>query len=299
MNKKKKRVTAGSVNTTIQYAVMFLPMLVLYVVFSMYPVIQGVFYSFTDWDGLGGFNFIGIKNYITLIHDFVVLRPLANTFIYAFWVTIFQNVMALALALALNQKFKTKNLLRTFIFVPVVLSSLIVGYLWSYLFVEPIAALGGKLGISAMQYNLVGNKSTALYTAVFVSVWKSVGHTMIIYLAGLMNIDSETREAAIVDGAKGFKMFRYITFPLIAPSFTINIVLVMEGAFKQYDLVFALTGGGPGNSSELLSQTIYRESFQYYRAGYGATMGVILALIIIILSLIELVGLRKREDNIG
>ncbi len=245
------------------------------------------------------FNFIGLQNYKTFFHDFVVLKPLYNTFIYAFWVTIIQNICALALALALNQKFKTKNLLRTFIFVPVVLSSLIVGYIWSYLFTEPIAMLGDMLGIEVMKYNLLGNKATSLAAGIFVSVWKGVGYTMVIYLAGLQNIDKEVKEAALVDGAKGFQHFRYVTFPLIAPSFTINIVLVMEGAFKQFDLIFALTGGGPGNSSELLSLTIYRESFEFYRAGYGTTMGVILALIIIVLSLFELVVLRKRENNIG
>lgn len=275
-------------------------MLILFLIFSTYPVIEGVFFSFTDWDGLNSkFNFIGLQNYKTFFHDFVVLKPLYNTFIYAFWVTIIQNICALALALALNQKFKTKNLLRTFIFVPVVLSSLIVGYIWSYLFTEPIAMLGDMLGIEVMKYNLLGNKATSLAAGIFVSVWKGVGYTMVIYLAGLQNIDKEVKEAALVDGAKGFQHFRYVTFPLIAPSFTINIVLVMEGAFKQFDLIFALTGGGPGNSSELLSLTIYRESFEFYRAGYGTTMGVILALIIIVLSLFELVVLRKRENNIG
>ncbi|RHP83113.1 sugar ABC transporter permease [Eisenbergiella sp. OF01-20] len=279
---------------------MFLPMLILFLIFSTYPVVEGVFFSFTDWDGLNPkFNFIGLQNYKTFFHDFVVLKPLYNTFIYAFWVTVIQNICALALALALNQKFKTKNLLRTFIFVPVVLSSLIVGYIWSYLFTEPIAMLGDMLGIEVMKYNLLGNKATSLAAGIFVSVWKGVGYTMVIYLAGLQNIDKEIKEAALVDGAKGFQHFRYITFPLIAPSFTINIVLVMEGAFKQFDLIFALTGGGPGNSSELLSLTIYRESFEFYRAGYGTTMGVILALIIIVLSLFELVVLRKRENNIG
>lgn len=296
---KRKKISVSALNI-LQYGIMFLPMLILFLIFSTYPVVEGVFFSFTDWDGLNPkFNFIGLQNYKTFFHDFVVLKPLYNTFIYAFWVTVIQNICALALALALNQKFKTKNLLRTFIFVPVVLSSLIVGYIWSYLFTEPIAMLGDMLGIEVMKYNLLGNKATSLAAGIFVSVWKGVGYTMVIYLAGLQNIDKEIKEAALVDGAKGFQHFRYITFPLIAPSFTINIVLVMEGAFKQFDLIFALTGGGPGNSSELLSLTIYRESFEFYRAGYGTTMGVILALIIIVLSLFELVVLRKRENNIG
>lgn len=297
--RQQRKIFSESGKNICQYAIMFLPMLILYLVFSTWPVVEGVFYSFTDWNGLNqNFNFIGLQNYKTFFSDFAVLKPLGNTFVFAFWVTILQNVFALALALALNQKFKTKNLLRTLIFIPVVLSSLIVGYIWSYLFTEPIAMLGGKLGIDAIKYNLLGNKATALAAGIFVSVWKGVGYTMVIYLAGLQNIDKEVKEAALVDGAKGFSHFRYITFPLIAPSFTINIVLVMEGAFKQFDLIFALTGGGPGNASELLSLTIYRESFEFYRAGYGTTMGVVLAAIIIGLSLFELIVLRRREDNV-
>ena len=299
MRKTSNKLTTGSWLERSQYLIMLLPMLILYLVFTVYPVIQGIFYSFTDWDGINSnFNMIGLDNYKNFFTDFVVLTPLKNTFIYAFFVTILQNICALALALALNQKIKTKNLLRTLIFIPVVLSALIVGYLWSYLFTEPIAQLGDFLGIEAMKYNLLGDPDTSLPAGIFVTVWKGVGYTMIIFLAGLQGVDQEIYEAAMVDGTKGFQRFRYITFPLIAPSFTINMVLVMEGAFKQFDLIFALTLGGPGNSSELLSLTIYRESFEYYRAGYGTTMGVILFLIIVILSLIELVGLRRREDKI-
>ena len=299
MRKTSNKLTTGSWLDRSQYLIMLLPMLILYLVFTVYPVIQGIFYSFTDWDGINSnFNMIGLDNYKNFFTDFVVLTPLKNTFIYAFFVTILQNICALTLALALNQKIKTKNLLRTLIFIPVVLSALIVGYLWSYLFTEPIAQLGDFLGIEAMKYNLLGDPDTSLPAGIFVTVWKGVGYTMIIYLAGLQGVDQEIYEAAMVDGTKGFQRFRYITFPLIAPSFTINMVLVMEGAFKQFDLIFALTLGGPGNSSELLSLTIYRESFEYYRAGYGTTMGVILFLIIVILSLIELVGLRRREDKI-
>lgn len=298
MNSAKHKLLRFNWDTS-QYVLMLLPMLIAYLVFTVYPVIGGIFYSFTNWNGIDpNFTIVGIDNYKTMLQDFVVLTPLKNSFVYAFLVTILQNVFALALAVAINREIKTKNLLRTLIFVPVVLSSLIVGYIWSYLFTEPLAKLGGALGIVEMKYNLLGNPKTALYTGVFVTIWKSVGYTMIIYIAALQGISQDVYEASLMDGATGFKKFRYITFPLIAPAFTINMVLVMEGAFKQFDLMFALTLGGPGNSSELLSLTIYRESFEFYRAGYGATMGVILFLIIVVLSIVELIGLRRREEII-
>lgn len=282
-----------------QYAIMIIPMLLLYIVFTVYPVLEGIFFSFTDWNGVNpDFNLIGLKNFTTIFQDTVVLTPLKNTFVYAFFVTIFQNIFALLFAFALNAKMRSKNILRTMLFIPVVLSALIVGYIWSYLFTEPLAQLGAKLGIEELQYNLLGNPKTAHATSIFVTVWKGVGYTMIIYIAALQGISREIYEAAAVDGATGFSRFRHILFPLIAPAFTINIVLVMEGAFKQFDLVYALTLGGPGNSSELISLTIYRESFEYYRAGYGTAMGVVLFLVIVILSFIQLFVLRRREENV-
>ncbi len=282
-----------------QLILMFLPMFVAYLIFTVYPVVQGIFYSFTDWNGFASnFHMIGLDNYKTLFTDYATIIPMKNTFIYAFLVTIIQNAIALLAAVVINRELHTKNLLRTLLFIPVVLSPLIVGYIWSYLFTDPIESVGRLLHIDALAYNILGNAAAALYVGVLVSVWKSLGYTMIIYIAALQGISREVYEASYIDGAAGFKKFRYITFPLIAPAFTINMVLVMESAFKQFDLMFALTGGGPGNSSQLISLTIYNESFQFYRAGYGTTMGVILFIIIVLLSLGELSWFRRREENI-
>jgi raffinose/stachyose/melibiose transport system permease protein len=282
-----------------QYFYMIVPALILFSIFLFYPVLGGIYYSFTDWNGVDpGHHFIGIQNYVTFFTDFYVLTPLKNSFIFAFVLTIVQNIVSLLLALALNKKLKTKNLLRTVIFIPVLLSSLMVGYLWNYLFTEPIALLGQLLHIEVMGNNLLGNAHTALYAAVFVSVWKMAGWNMVIYIAALQGIPTEIYEASELDGATGWKKFRYITFPLIAPAFTVNMVLTLERGFKEFDLLFSLTQGGPGNSSEIISLTIYRESFEYFRAGYGTTMGVILFLIIIIITLIQLKFLREREEDV-
>ena len=122
---------------------------------------------------------------------------------------------------------------------------------------------------------------------------------MVIYIAGLQNVDKSLHEAAIIDGASSWKRFWSVTFPLIAPAFTINMILSVERAFKEYDLIFALTGGGPGRASELLSMTIYNESFTNKRAGYGSALGVILFLIIVAITLIQLFALRRRENDIN
>jgi raffinose/stachyose/melibiose transport system permease protein len=228
------------------------------------------------WDGIAPtFQFVGLDNFRTLFQDFYVTRPMIQTFIYSFLITVFQNVLSLIMALALNQKLRTKGLLRTLWFIPVVIAPLIVGYIWSFLFTNPIAQMGKALGIEEMANNLLGSRHTALYAGVFVSMWRSAGYTMVIYIAAFQNIPLEIYEAAHVDGARGWRRFWNVTFPLIAPAFTINMVLTMERGFKEFDMMFTLTNGGPGNSSELISLTIYRETFEHFRAGYGSAMGVV------------------------
>ncbi|WP_274653354.1 carbohydrate ABC transporter permease [Paenibacillus humicola] len=288
----------GERNESFQYFILTIPAVVLFAVFMIYPVIGGIFYSLTDWNGIDmRFHFIGLSNYKTFFHDFYVLIPLRNSFVFAFLLTICQNIVSLLIAIALHRRLKTKNLLRTLLFLPVLLSPLMVGYLWSYLFTDPIAELGKALHLQTMANNYLGSAAASLYAAVFVNVWRMLGWTMVVYIAALQGIPGELYEAAEMDGAVGWRKFIYITSPLIIPAFTVNLVMTMERGFKEFDLLFSLTGGGPGNASEIMSLTIYREAFQNYRAGYGATLGVILFLIIVAITLIQLNILRRMEDN--
>lgn len=277
-----------------------LPALIFYFIFVIYPLFGGIYYSLTDWNGVdASFHLVGLKNYITLAGDKYVVEPLVNTFIYAFLSMILLNVLGLLLAVGLDRLAKGKNLFRALLFVPAVLSSLVVGYIFSFIFSEPIADLGQFLGIKAIANNVLGTKQYSLYMGVLVGAWKMAGWYMVIYIAGLQNIDQSLYEAADIDGATGWKKFRYVTFPLIAPAFTINMILSVERAFKEYDLMFALTGGGPGRSSELISLTIYGESFTNKRAGYGSALGVILFLIIVVITLFQMFVLRRRENDIN
>ncbi len=286
-------------NTYLEFLIV-LPALIFYFVFVIYPLLGGIYYSLTDWNGVAAtFKFIGLKNYFTLAGDKYVIEPLKNTFIYAFLSMILLNVLGLALAVGLDRIAKGKNVFRALFFVPAVLSSLVVGYIFSFIFSEPVSLLGKTWGIEVMANNLLGSKQFSLYMGVLVGAWKMAGWYMVIYIAGLQNIDQSLYEAADIDGATGWKKFRYVTFPLIAPAFTINMILSVERAFKEYDLMFALTGGGPGGSSELISLTIYGESFTNKRAGYGSALGVVLFLIILAITLFQMLVLRRRENDIN
>ena len=286
--------------TTLVEFMLVVPALALFILFVVYPLIGGIYYSFTSWNGIDiNIKFVGFKNYLSIFKDKYVLEPMANTFIFAFFSMILLNVLGLVFAVGLERLTRGKNLMRALLFVPAVLSSLVVGYIFKFIFGEPVAALGKILGSSVMANNLLGSKDYVLAMGILVATWKMAGWYMVIYIAGLQNIDQSLYEAADIDGATGWKKFRYVTFPLIAPAFTINMVLSVERAFKEYDLLFALTGGGPGRASELISMTIYNESFTNKRAGYGSALGVILFLIIVAITLFQMLVLRRRENDLN
>lgn len=275
------------------------PALVFYLVYVIYPLLGGLYYSLTDWNGISAdWNFIGLKNYINIFQDDYVLGPLKNTFIYAISTTILLNVLGLAMAIGAESVVRGRNIFRSLLFIPSVLSAIVVGFIFNFFFGNILSEVGEALNIPTLANNILGDKNWALVMAILVDAWKGAGWYMVIYIAGLQSIDQSLYEVAEIDGATSWQKFRSVTFPLLAPAFTINMVLAMERAFKQYDLVLALTGGGPGRASELVSMTIYNESFTNKRAGYGSALGVILFLIIVVITLFQMKILRRREDNV-
>ena len=275
-----------------------IPAIVLYLTFEIYPLLKGFYYSLTDWSGVSSsYSLVGIKNYIDIFHDKYVLNPLLNTFIFAFATTVILNILGVAMAVFVENLNRSKNFFRVFLYLPSVLSPLVVGFIFNFLFANSFEEIGKSIGWSAMSNNLLGDKRYALAMCIVVACWKSAGWYMVIYIAGLQGIDQSLYDAAMIDGATDWKKFKYVTFPLLAPAFTINMVLAVERAFKEYDLIFALTGGGPGRASEIVSLTIYNESFTNKRAGYGSALGVVLFIIIVAITMFEMRFLRKREDN--
>lgn len=288
----------GKRNATVIEFLLVAPALALYFVFVVYPLFGGIVYSMTDWDGVRrNFNFIGFQNYIDILHDSHVLEPLKNTFIYAFFNTVILNILGLLMAIGAESVRRGRNVFRALLYIPSVLSAILVGFVFNFIFDKSLGALGEQLGIEVMANNLLGSKSFVLAMGILVTSWKSAGWYMVVYIAGLNNIDQSLYDASSVDGVTGWKRFWYVTFPLLAPSFTINMVLAVERSFKQYDLMYALTGGGPGRASELISMTIYNESFTNKRAGFGTALGVVLFLIIVVITLFQMKVLRKREED--
>jgi len=283
----KKRVTT--------YYLMALPALILFFVFHTYPVLQGVFYSFTNWRGYGDFDFVGLSNYINVFKDDRAWGAYLFTFKFAIVSTILVNILSLFIAIGLNANIRFKNTLRAIYFIPNILSILIVGFIFNFIFGHLIPDIASTLGIDFLTKNILGDKNLAWLGIVIVAVWQATAFNTILYLAGLQTIPEDLYEASNLDGTNKWQDFKYITFPLIAPFFTINMVLAMKNFLMVFDQIMAMTGGGPGRATESISLLIYRGGFQGGEFAYQSANAVIYFFVIVIISVIQIRFLQQRE----
>jgi raffinose/stachyose/melibiose transport system permease protein len=277
------------------YFLMAIPALLLFFIFHTYPALQGVFYSFTDWRGYGDYVFVGLKNYMNVFKDDRALQAYLFTFKFAIVSTILVNIFSLLIAMGLNSKIKFHKTLRAIYFLPNILSILIIGYIFNFLFSQLIPDLADRLGIEALTTNILGNPDLAWIGIVIVAVWQAVAFNTILYLAGLVTIPSDVYEAASIDGANVWRKFWSITFPMIAPFFTINMVLAMKNFLMVFDQIVAMTGGGPGQATESISLLIYRGGFQGGEFAYQSANAVIYFIIIVAISVFQIRVLQRRE----
>jgi raffinose/stachyose/melibiose transport system permease protein len=277
------------------YMLIAIPAFILFFIFHTYPTLQGIFYSFTDWKGYGDWSFVGVKNYLNVFKDERALDAYGFTFKFAIISTILVNIFSLLVAMGLNGKIKFQKTLRAIYFLPYILSILIVGFIFNFIFTHFLPGIGESLGIEFLSKNILGDPKLAWLGIVLVAVWQSVAFNTILYLAGLVTISEDIYEAASIDGAGVWTKFWKITFPLIAPFFTINMVLAMKGFLMVFDQIVALTGGGPGKSTESISLLIYRGGFEGGEFAYQSANAVIYFIVIVVISIIQLKFLEKRE----
>ncbi|MFG6117894.1 carbohydrate ABC transporter permease [Thalassobacillus sp. B23F22_16] len=277
------------------YFWMTVPALILFFVFHTYPALQGIFYSFTDWRGYGDWDFVGFKNYFNVFQDDRAWHAYLFTFQFAVVSTILVNVFSLLVAIGLNSKIKFQKTLRAVYFLPNILSILIIGYIFNFIFTHFIPDIAESIGLNALSQNILGDPDLAWIGIVVVAVWQAVAFNTILYLAGLVTIQDDLYEAASIDGAGAWKKFWKITFPLIAPFFTINMVLAMKNFLMVFDHIIALTGGGPGQATESISLLIYRGGFEGGEFAYQSANAVIYFIIILVVSVVQIRILQKRE----
>lgn len=277
------------------YLVIVLPMLALFFTFHTFSFLKGIFYSFTDWKGYGTWEFVGLSNYLKLWSDSAIGDAYGFTFKYAICATILVNLLSLVLALALNAKIKCKNILKAIYFLPYMLSTLIVSFIFNFIFSSVLPQMGEAMGIGWMSTNILGQENIAWIGILVVGVWQAVAFNTIIYLSGLQTVDQDIYEASSIDGAGSFMTFRKITFPLIAPFFTINMVLCVKNFLMVFDQIIAMTNGGPGTSTQSISVLIYKQGFSGSRYAYQSANAVVFFIVVAAISLFQTKILEKRE----
>lgn len=276
---------------------MVVPAIILFALLHTLPVITGIVFSFTDYAGYGDWSFIGLGNYLALFQDDRIWAAYGFTFGIAIVATILTNIIALALALGLNAKIKARTFFRGVFFIPYVLAVLVVGYVFQYIFANSLPKI--LAGIPVFRDNILTNPDWAWVAIVFLTVWQSVAFSTIIYISGLQTIPPELYEAASLDGAGAWKRFVRITFPLIGPFFTINMVLSVKNFLQIFDPIVALTNGGPGTSTESITMLIYRGGFQGGEYGYQTANAVVYFIIIVLISIIQLRVLQRRDNDLS
>ncbi|MDF2960439.1 MAG: hypothetical protein K0S39_2174 [Paenibacillus sp.] len=284
---------------TLKYPYYFvLPALLIYLLLSVSPKLMGIYYSFTDWNiHVKQVAFIGLDNYKAMLADKEMVEAFKNTVVFSFFVTIFQNVCGLALALLLNAKLRMQNVLRTVFFLPYVIAPIITGYIFTALYHPDNGLVNAFLrltGLGFITQDWLNDPKYALFSVIVTDIWRLSGFAMVIYLAGLQIIPKDLTESAQIDGASYWQRFIHIMFPLLAPSFTVNLLLSMIGSMKVFELVMVLTRGGPGYATQVFN-TYILGAFSSGIYGYGTAVNVVLFLVITAIGIPVLVGLRRRE----
>ncbi|MCD9023642.1 carbohydrate ABC transporter permease [Cohnella silvisoli] len=285
--------------THITLACFLAPAVLIYSLLFLGPVLSSFYYSLTNWNGFTAtMGFVGLRNYRDMMDDAAFVAALKNTAVFAVWVVILQNALAIPLAIALDSGIRSKNVLRVIFFAPAVLSPLVVGYTWMYIFNPNSGLLNTflrSIGLPSWEQVWLGDPKFAMFCIITMVIWQFTGYSMVIYLANLQTIPSELYEAANIDGAGRWNKFLRITFPLLAPAMTINILLSTIGTLKAFDLIYVTTNGGPFHATETLTVLIFESAFKDNNFGYGTAIGVVMFLIIFVVSLLQLLVLRRRE----
>lgn len=278
-----------------QYLIMVLPGILIFTIGLIIPLFLSFRYSLTSWDGMSKEKtFIGIRNYIELLGDKEFRDAWWFTLRFTLWNTVIQNAAALLFAVALDAGIKAQKFYRAAFFIPCLISSIIVGFVWLKMYSNVLPAINDYLGTS-FNFGLLGDGKTVLAGLLIANNWQWIGYWMLIYLAGLQSVPSELYEAAKMDGAGAIKRFFHVTIPMLAPAITICVVGITTGSLKVYDLLVSSTKGGPGRASTSVIYQTYTTAINGRRYGYGSAMTVTLVVMLLVVAMIQVKGLRSKE----
>jgi len=303
---KKKGYAIGISNDRVFFLFLF-PSVFAFCMVIIIPFFMGIYYSFTNWNAMGGetvTSWVGLRNYIAIFQDITFLHSFIVTAAYAFFSIIILNVTAFFLALLVSNKLKFTGLYRAGFVLPNLIGGIILGYIWQFIFNNIIPAFGRAIGFTWLYENLfLGNRYLALLAIIIVGTWQYAGYLMMIYLAAIQSIPDSLIESADIDGVSYWQRLRHITFPLVAPAFTVSMFLTLVNSFKQFDVNYALTNGGPSGifmgrailTNQFLALNIYQTAFSYRQLSQGQAKAVIFFLVIAIIAIIQVRANKKKE----
>ncbi len=275
-----------------------LPALLFYIIFLVIPMIGGIIYSLTDWNGLSRqYDFVGIKNYIEAFSgDKYFMQATVFTLKYVVVMVILENVFAMLLAVMIESKVRLKSLLRTVFFAPNMISLIIGSLMWTFIFSKVLPSVAENTFLKFLDQSWIGNTNLSFYCIIAVSLWAGVGYYMVIYMAALQGVPKEIKEAALIDGVNPLQNFLHITLPLIYHAVTICSFLTLNASIKVFDVVYGLTRGGPGRATETFTFNIFSEAFaQNLRYGYASAKAIILFVIVLIIALVQVIVMKRKE----
>lgn len=271
------------------------PIFLAYVIVQLVPLVTGIYYSFTDWNGIDStVKWIGLKNYAVVFKDKTFSQSFMFTLKFTILSIIILNAIGFGLALLVTKESKLSNALRTIFYMPNLIGGLILGFIWNFIFTEIFADLG-KMFHQQWMLGWLSDGKTGLYGLIILMSWQMAGYLMIIYIAALQNIPQELIEAAQIDGANAWQRVKNITIPLVRPAFTVSIFLTLSNSFKLYDQNLSLTAGGPAKATEMLAMNIYNTAFQFNLMGVAQAKAVIFFLVVGLLSLTQVYFSKKGE----
>lgn len=273
-----------------------LPLTILYVVFFIGPILGGVFYSFTDYNGIAKtINFVGFKNYQTIFTNGRFLKAVVFNLRYSFFLVVLTIALSLVLALILNQNLKGRGFFRATYFFPAVLPNLTMALMFNAIFTKAIPQLGSILGIGSWEISLLSRSDTAIYAILFVDIWKGLAIPTVLFLAGLQTVPEELYESASLDGASSRQKFKAITIPFLIPTFTIVFVLALKQGLMVYDLIMGMTGGGPAGATESMALLIYNHGFVERQLSSSLAESIVLAIMVCSISFIQIAWANKKR----
>lgn len=273
-----------------------IPILALFVCFNTIPLIRGVIYSFTNFKGFGSYDWVGFRNYADLFTDARVGKSYLFTIKLAIVTTIVVNIISLILALGLNSKIRAKGFFRGAYFLPNILGSLVVGYIFNYFFTYIVPALADMVGLQST--SILASPSKAWIGIMIVCAWQAIAMNTIIYISGLQTVPEDVYEAGGLDGATGWKQFRHLTFPLIIPFFSINMVLSVKNFLMVFDQIMALTKGGPSQSTESISYLIYNNGMSGGQFGFQSANAFVFFVMIVAISVFQMTVTNRKEEQL-